>query len=410
MVEKYTKTLETTLFRIKDKIGKTHNLGDLFAIEFIRIFRPDIYKEMNSNHSEFLRKITSKNYVDFYKEKKFEEGLLNFVFKESINFSGGGVEIPYINLPGKIDGKIENGKIESLLSYTSIIPYGNSKYVNFEDILDIKKHLEKGESILSWFSVRGKTLDSFRNELQNYLNKGGEISIFIKPLIEYGEILGYENNSRAKTYSIISNPVLSFLTAYYSIRSRAKPDFIDLVDSDSIAILTYFLASYNKDDQTTNMYKLSRDEWEKVGDKLHTKLKNEWSKILFLENEDFVTTLVGWKELISETQFDELQQIIEDEFTILNKCDSDYFQKDKFIKMLQKFAYRGQIYNIEKAEKKRISDFSYRAYQRLNKFVSWDKIKEIIEKHDLYSEAEICKDFIDGWDNREVDPFKKGWN
>lgn len=114
--------------------------------------------------------------------------------------------------------------------------------------------------------------------------------------------------------------------------------------------------------------------------------------------------------MILETQVVELQKIIENEFRISDKKDSGYFQKDKFIKMLEKFGFPSTIYNIEKDEFKRVSNFGHYSYQRLNKFVSWDKIKQIIEKHSLYSEAEICRDFIDGWDNRDVDPFKRGWS
>jgi hypothetical protein len=279
-------------------------------------------------------------------------------------------------------------------------------------LLDLKNFIGNNNTIANWFENKEKTLDSFINELDKYLQKNGDITVFIKPLLELAETLSFPENSTGLPDYRESYPIEIFLMRYYSRDLDAKPDFIDLISVSSQTVLASFLARYKQkytNDQTTNMYRLSDEAWLELGNKIHEKFINEWNKIIELNNFDFVGVLECWKFLITETQFVKLQKLVEDEFKILNLKDSNYFKKDMFVKTLQKFAYKGFIYNIENGDKKRISDFSYTAYQRLNKFVSWDKIKEIIEKHKLYSEYQICKDFIEGFDNKDIDVFKLGW-
>ena len=411
MVDKFLLSFEEELKNQKKYIGHDICLGDLAFIEFIRIFDYNIFNGFKHDKFTWTNRLTveplEKN--KFFGDTKttfWGDKLVNyfdvfkFIFKRSVQSSPP----EYRSLNGKISDKPPIGvdfpnwgnyfnltlvseTSKTLISETSGIIYSNN----------INNDLQE-------FFIT-KDVRDFYFKLISYKNKGNDVSNLILPSLLVGDtfkdgILGERSH------------ILTFLKNYYENNSEAKPDFIDLVESDSVATLAYFLARYkidSKDSQVTNMYKLSPDEWGKVGDKIHARFKNKWSQILLLENEDFVTTLEVWKELISPTQFVELQQIIEDEFTILNKGDSSYFNKNKFIKMLEKFGRSNTIFNLD-GKVKRKTNFGFHSYVRLSKFVDLEKVKEKIEKHDLYSEAEICKDFIDGWDNREVDPFKKGWN
>lgn len=400
MIDKFLLSFENELNNQKGYIGYDICLGDLAFIEFIRIFDNAVYEYIKNDPKSWQNKLAALKDEFLFEDIKtvfvgerlnIYIAVINYCFRQATQFRPPDYSI--------LMGKVNQSDREAWVSYFSSTILGDSEITSQTKIFDLLDK-EINVSLLKEF-VEGKDIRNFCITLNKTIKSKKDIFKIIIPLVELGDIYGLPDNQRSY--------ILTFLKNYYENNSEAKPDFIDLVESDSVATLAHFLARYkidSKDSQVTNMYKLSPDEWGKVGDKIHARFKKEWEKILELDDFDFTEVIFRWRDLVNPKQFEELKKIIAKEFQI---STSKKFQKNKFINIIKKFQQLGAIFDIKKGQFKRKSQFPYKSYNYLNNFVPLEKVKAVIEKHDLYSEAEICTDFIDGWDNRDADPFKKGW-
>lgn len=336
MIDKFLQCFEGELEGHKDYLGYDICLGDLALIEFIRLYDPAVYSYIKNNQQNWLEdckklKLTNEGNAFLLKNVQSEfVGEKQNIYLEILNFCFINIvtgSSPYYAIIG---GKIYTDKVETLATYFSNTILGDSHKTSQKDISDLENN-EVTIQIVQKF-LENKDVCHFCQSLVKY-SKNKDIKKFIIPLLELGD--QYEFTQLGLSYE--QSGILNLLNEYYK-NENPELTFIDLLKSNSVLMLLYFLAGYKaqfKDTQVTHQYKLTQIEWEDLGNKIHAKMLNKFSEILEKPNLEFQQILFCSRDIVSKEQFEEIKKLVSDQLQITNEKS---FDKNKFINFLTKFS------------------------------------------------------------------------
>lgn len=314
-VYRFTSTLSFHFSLLKGKTAFEVNPVDLIAIECVRLFEPDVYKEI-ARAKELFTKIGSERYgrteeatksiisgiIDKASEGKKEvvEDLITELFPtiEAV-LGGAGYSSEFSNTWLREMRICHPSNFDKYFQFS--IPKGELSNSDLRDMLSLTSDAENLSSFIMSLKERG----IIKNALSQFESFTDEVPLengyqYIKGLLDIGDKIDHESTGftmfSSNTHAM--RLVVWFLRRIENIDERSKLLLKCFKDSDGISIVEHILqADENRRGKSEADIMLSDSEFNAIKQEFVSKLDNmsDNRPVELMEHEHLVSFLFRWK-------------------------------------------------------------------------------------------------------------------